>query len=189
MTTKIDAAWFADDLETLNATLLKAAARDIAPQAPSPGEAAQMRARVLRRLLNGKHGEQTAVAGRRNAPGFADIAADEGWHQIDCMPDGVLMKLLFDDGVTATWLARVPPGCEVPGHEHDVGPDECLVLSGDLWLNGVRMTNGDYQFAAQGTAHESIRSEQGCVVFVRSPSSRTPRPAGGAFRSASTPGF
>lgn len=180
MTTNNVTALFADDLEVLVGTLIAAAARDAVDEQPPPEARARIRTHVLCRI--GSESEATcgqlpaAQPGQRNAPGFADVAADEGWAQIDGLPEGVMMKLLFDDGISATWLGRVPPHCELPGHTHDDGPEECLVINGELWLNGVRMVSGDHQFAAQGTAHHSILSRTGCVVFVRSPSSATPHP-------------
>ncbi|HEU0204791.1 MAG TPA: cupin domain-containing protein [Burkholderiaceae bacterium] len=178
-------AIFVDDLDALAATLTRAATRDGAEERPAAATAARMRARVWLRIGDERAaspGEQKPLRGLRNAPGFVDVAAGEGWAQVEGMPDGVLMKLLYDDGVTASWLGRVPPNCELPGHTHDDGPEECLVLNGELWLNGVRMVSGDYQLAAQGTAHDSIVSRSGCIVFVRSPSPATPRPRAGAAR-------
>jgi hypothetical protein len=42
------------------------------------------------------------------------------------------------------------------------------VLEGDVWLDDTRYGPGDYQLARRGTRHGRVRSDGGCVLFVRS---------------------
>jgi anti-sigma factor ChrR (cupin superfamily) len=79
------------------------------------------------------------------------------------------MKLLHDDGRIMTWLVRMQTGAMLEGHDHEVS-EECLVLEGDSWLNGVRYGPGDDQIASAGRRHNSARSEMGCPVFIWFPS-------------------
>jgi anti-sigma factor ChrR (cupin superfamily) len=94
------------------------------------------------------------------------VRCDEGWQPFG---DAAQMKVLHDDGRTMSWLLRLQAGARLPAHEHD-GPEECLVVSGDLWLNGECFGPGDYQVAAAGSRHDDVRSDRGCLLLVRSPS-------------------
>lgn len=133
---------------------------DVAPEPVAPEVAARIKARLAKRV---------AAARRSTAPQFIDIRADEGWRPLT---DRTEMKILFDDGATLSWLVRMQPGARLDAHAHDAGPEECLVVEGDLWLDGKRFGAGDYQLAPRGTAHHRIHTESGCVLFVRSPSPR-----------------
>lgn len=80
------------------------------------------------------------------------------------------MKIMVDDGVSASWFARIQPGGRLPAHAHEAVDEECIVLSGSCTLDGVFMQVGDYQFAPIGSRHDNIYSETGCVLFIRSAS-------------------
>jgi hypothetical protein len=101
--------------------------------------------------------------------GLIDVRRDENWQPL---ADKAQIKVLLDDGITMSWLAKLDPGADLPGHDHPAGVEECLVLEGELFLNGTRLGAGDYQLAAVGTWHATIRSPRGCLLFVRSPSPR-----------------
>jgi anti-sigma factor ChrR (cupin superfamily) len=62
----------------------------------------------------------------------------------------------------------VAPGATYPAHPHS-GPEECLVLEGDLTAFGVRMTAGDYQRVEPGTEHAEQRSETGALLYLTAP--------------------
>ncbi len=94
-------------------------------------------------------------------------AGDGVWRPL---APSVEMQILFDDGVTASWLARVMPGGRLPAHDHAHGPEECLVVSGSCHLDDVFLQAGDYQLAPVGSRHVNIYSDTGCVLFLRSPS-------------------
>lgn len=63
---------------------------------------------------------------------------------------------------------RLDPGAVYPAHEHD-GPEECVVIAGELTVGGVRMRKGDYQRAEPGSEHVEQRSEAGALVFLTAP--------------------
>lgn len=130
---------------------------DVAAEAPAADVAARIKRRVLKRVADGPH---TAAAA------MIDIRRADGWQPF---ADKAEMKVLHDDGVIMTWLVRMEAGAVLEGHDHE-GTEECLVLEGDFWLNDVRYGPGDYQVAFAGTRHNSARSDNGCLVFVRSPS-------------------
>lgn len=127
----------------------------LTPRPPAPEFARRLRGRVLDR-----------VAADR-APMRAIRCAD-GWQPFG---ESAQMKVLHDDGRMMSWLVRLPAGARLPAHEHE-GAEECLIVAGDLWLNGIRFAAGDYQYAAAGSRHEEVRSDGGCLLLVRSPSLR-----------------
>jgi anti-sigma factor ChrR (cupin superfamily) len=127
----------------------------LAPRAPAPEAALRIRRLVAAR-----------VAATDHAPAMTDIRCDDGWKPFG---NAAQMKVLHDDGRTMSWLLRLQAGAGLPAHEHD-GAEECLVVSGDLWLNGEPFGAGDYQLAAAGSRHDEVRSDSGCLLLVRSPS-------------------
>jgi quercetin dioxygenase-like cupin family protein len=99
------------------------------------------------------------------AAGFFDLRADAGWQLAGT---GVAIKLLGEDDQAVTTLWRLEPGALLPAHDHTDGPEECLVVSGDAWLNGLRYAAGDWHVAQRGTRHGAVRTERGCLLFIRS---------------------
>lgn len=140
----------------------------MAPQTPTPDDAARIKRRVLERVAAAADGPATDTG----QPGFVDIAAADGWRPLHAKAD---MKILFDDGVTLSWLIRLHPGGTLPAHKHDHGNEECLIVSGEVFVNDVRYGAGDYQVALAGSEHRTIRAPGGCVLFLRSPSQRSTR--------------
>lgn len=67
-----------------------------------------------------------------------------------------------------TALLKLEPGAAYPPHAHD-GPEECLVLSGELLVGDVRMKEGDYQRAEAGSAHVEQRTETGALLYLTAP--------------------
>jgi quercetin dioxygenase-like cupin family protein len=131
---------------------------DVAPDRVARDVAERIKARLVKRV---------AAAPRSGAPQFIDIPANEGWQPL---ADDVEMKILCDDGATLSLLVRMRPGGRLAAHVHAAGPEECLVVAGEVWLDDKRFGVGDYQFAPRGTAHHRVHTESGCVLFVRSPS-------------------
>lgn len=96
------------------------------------------------------------------------VRASEGeWRAI--LP-GVCAKVLFDDGRTTTWLARMQAGSRIPAHDHDCD-EEFLVLEGAMRIGDMPLGAGDYQHVRAGGHHPDCLSDAGCVVLLRSPSS------------------
>lgn len=125
-----------------------------------------LRSRVLLRVARSM--EQPAK------PAVTLIRADQGeWRQ--CLP-GVHMKVLHDDGVTRTFLARLDRGVHFPPHAHE-RDEECLVIEGTLVLDGITLHAGDYQVARAGSRHDDAYSPTGCVALLRSASPVRQSPA------------
>jgi anti-sigma factor ChrR (cupin superfamily) len=82
------------------------------------------------------------------------------------------VKLLHDDGKTISWLLKLLPGGCLPQHDHADGVEECMVIEGELKINGEPFKSGDYQVAYPGSIHHEVASATGAVLFLKSPASR-----------------
>ena len=83
---------------------------------------------------------------------------------------GVAVRILNKDRDRKqfTFLMRMEPGSSYPSHPHD-GPEECLVLEGEILVSGVRMKKGDYQRAEPGHDHCVQFSEIGALLYITAP--------------------
>ena len=98
-----------------------------------------------------------------------NVRLEEGWVLLG---KRMQAKVLHDDGATLSWMLKLLPGGSLPRHDHADGAEECMVLEGQLRINGEVFTSGDYQIALPGSVHHDVSSENGSLVFLRSPSSR-----------------
>ena len=102
-------------------------------------------------------------------PMVHNVRREQGWVQLS---KRVQAKVLHDDGTSLSWLLKMMPGGHLVEHDHADGAEECMVLEGQLRLNGVDFYAGDYQIALPGSVHHEVASDQGSLVYLRSPSSR-----------------
>jgi anti-sigma factor ChrR (cupin superfamily) len=142
----------APDPKTRQALLARLAAQ------PGSAAASPLRERVL--------GEDT-----RGAPPNSLVlkrASEASWESTAVA--GVTIRTLFVDDANNhfTALVRMAPGTSYPRHIHS-GPEECLVLEGDLRVGeDVIMHVGDYQRAPTGSCHGVQSTEQGCLLLITS---------------------
>ena len=118
---------------------------------------------IKSRLMERIAGEERAGEGA----GITVVRAASGeWTPL---APGVQTKVLFDDGRTRTWLARLEREARLPGHDHPAD-EECLMLEGTVYLGEILMAAGDYQIARAGSRHTGVYSPTGCLLLVRSAS-------------------
>ena len=98
-----------------------------------------------------------------------NVRRDEGWVNLS---KRVQAKVLHDDGQSLSWLLKLLPGGRLAEHDHAEGAEECMVLEGQLRINGEDLAAGDYHIALPGSVHHDVSSESGSLVYLRSPSSR-----------------
>jgi anti-sigma factor ChrR (cupin superfamily) len=79
---------------------------------------------------------------------------------------GVRARVLYDNGVTRSALVEFAAGSSLPGHRH-ASHEECIVLRGSLHAGASRVGLHDYHLAPAGSRHESIRSDEGALAFLR----------------------
>ncbi len=139
---------------------------DVAGADVPPEMRARMKARVLARIAQPEPPPAAAKGPviAPGKPGFVDVLASAPWQSL---APGVEVKILFEDTVSRSWMVRLQPGAALPAHDHDEGLEECLVLEGSVWLGDTLFGPGDYQMAGQGTRHAVVKSERGCVMFIR----------------------
>ena len=90
-----------------------------------------------------------------------DIRLDDaGW--VEVVP-GVRKRILWDE---QTFLAQVQPGHAFPEHDHP-WTEHCLVISGDMVVDGVVYRAGDYHAPAKGSRHGDLATRTGLLVLVR----------------------
>jgi anti-sigma factor ChrR (cupin superfamily) len=84
----------------------------------------------------------------------------------------IQVKIVFEDDRTISWLLKMLPGGLLAPHDHADGVEECMVLEGELSINGVQFKAGDYQVAHPGSIHHQVATEKGALLFLKSPASR-----------------
>lgn len=101
-----------------------------------------------------------------SAPGTLTIRDSEGeW--VTVLP-GVHKKLLHIDPNShfECFLLRMDPGSQVPAHGHRES-EECLVMHGDLRIGALHLRAGDFHRVPAGTPHDSLRSVDGALLYLR----------------------
>lgn len=94
------------------------------------------------------------------------VRAGEGaWQTIGLA--GIFVKKLYSDPErdSVTLLIRMEPGAEYPAHEHG-GPEQCLVLEGDLRVGDLVLHAGDFQCAPAASIHDVSRTTGGCLLLI-----------------------
>lgn len=93
------------------------------------------------------------------------IDGDEGeWQPF---LDGVVIKVLREQGGALSYLLRLAPGATLPPHRHP-HDEECSVLEGRLRVGSqIEIGPGGYHLAHGGALHATIRSETGATIFLR----------------------
>ncbi|MSU48772.1 MAG: hypothetical protein EXS37_06750 [Opitutus sp.] len=128
---------------------------------PVPPPSARVRKQLLARVA-AANAARVVPAGWR----FESAAAEAGWRASGA--PGVRFKTLSVDPVrdVAMVLVEMAAGSKFPDHLHDVGGDEGIVISGDVYSGGRLMRAGGYYHAAEGTAHVDTVSPGGCTALV-----------------------
>jgi anti-sigma factor ChrR (cupin superfamily) len=141
--------------ETPNPAIRDALLRRVAADSAAAGSAAESASQVWRNW----HGDDLQE-------GLFVLRAAQGAWEETGVP-GVRVRRLFVDRERdqMTCLVRMDPGTAYPGHIHR-GPEECLVLEGDLRIGDDVLRAGDYQRAALGSRHGVEATQNGCLLFI-----------------------
>lgn len=93
------------------------------------------------------------------------LRAAEGW--MESPMQGITMKVLHMDAGRAryTLLLRMTAGFHYPNHRHH-GEEQCLVIEGDLTVDGNRLTAGDYIYSDDNTPAHHAYTENGCLLML-----------------------
>lgn len=81
---------------------------------------------------------------------------------------GLWVKVLFDDSEhnMRTFLVRMAPGSLYPSHRHKA-VEEVYVLEGELQVEGIELTAGDFCLSEPESVHPSTFSNSGCLLMVK----------------------
>lgn len=124
---------------------------DLSPSAtPSPEASARIAQKLMQR-----------VSAQSQFFVFADLGE---WKPLG---PGMNVKLLHKDKLSRSFLIKMAENTAIPYHEHHKN-EETFVVQGEVWLDGVRCTDGDYHFASAGSFHKEVRTERGCTLLVKS---------------------
>ncbi len=133
----------------------------------SATSASAIKARLMQRI-GAPRAAQSVLADALQGT-VVSIMREDAWVSLS---KKIEVKVLHDDGHSLSWLLRLLPGGCLPQHDHADGLEECLVLEGQLRINGAAFGTGDYQIAHPGSVHYEVASDTGALVFLKSPSSR-----------------
>ena len=81
---------------------------------------------------------------------------------------GIQRKLLHTDAESAVQIVlyKVAPGTSFAAHGHLIN-EECLVLDGEIEVDGVVARSGDLHIALANTRHGVLTSRSGALLYVR----------------------
>lgn len=108
---------------------------------------------------------------KEDSPGADNLLLTTYSHEgswIEVLPR-VEKKVLNVDPKTniESFLLRIQPGGTLPRHPH--ARDElCLMLEGEVMFGDLCLKAGDFHMALKGSIHETVRSDQGALIFIQS---------------------
>lgn len=145
--------------------VVDALVRGLEPMPPPPSLAERLHARITASRANDN---PPTEGGLLENVTYLLRAEDSDW-KATSIP-GVAARRLNIDRQTQrqTLLLRLEKGATIPAHPHH-DSEECFVLQGDLWSNGIHMRAGDFQYFAAGDHHRDVRTENGCILYIRAP--------------------
>jgi quercetin dioxygenase-like cupin family protein len=111
------------------------------------------------------HVRERVLAAARTPVRYTVWAAEAAW--IDTGLAGIRARVLAVDKVRSlvTLVIRAEPGAVYPAHKHH-GPEECLVISGSVVIDGRVLRAGDFHHADEDSDHGEITTTEGAEVLV-----------------------
>ena len=81
---------------------------------------------------------------------------------------GIKRKLVHTDGKAGAQIVlyKVEPGTQFASHGHLIA-EECLVLEGEIEIDGITVLAGDVHIAFAHTRHGVLTSRTGALLYVR----------------------
>jgi anti-sigma factor ChrR (cupin superfamily) len=111
------------------------------------------------------HVRERVLAVARSPVRYTMWAADADW--IETGLRGVRARVLSVDRTRSlvTLVIRAEPGAVYPAHKHH-GPEECLVISGSVVIDGRVLRAGDFHHADEDSEHGEITTTEGAEVLI-----------------------
>ncbi|MEW6039513.1 MAG: cupin domain-containing protein [Pseudomonadota bacterium] len=126
----------------------------LAPIEPSSGRKEALRAGLMERITR-------SVA---EQAGLLTVRLKDGAWQT--LRTGVRFKPLWTGPAGSSVLIEFAPGASLPAHRHN-WLEEGIVLRGGLQMGSLELGPLDYHLSPAGSRHESIRSRQGALAYLR----------------------
>ena len=79
---------------------------------------------------------------------------------------GIERQVLFRRAGTFAFLLRMQTGAVIPPHDH-AHHEECLVVEGEIDIDGTIARAGDFHFAPQGVRHTPIHARMPSLLYLR----------------------
>ena len=138
----------------------------MANAAPAVALPVDLKGKVLRRI---EQAESLKTAVNPGAAVFAQLRfakADDatGWKQLPIPGAWIKLLSLEKERGYAILMGRLEAGTRYPAHVN-AGPEDFLVLTGDLHIGDRRMGPGDFHHADGGSRHEENYSLEGCTLI------------------------
>ena len=132
--------------EEINAAI----ASKITATTPAPEVALRIKSKLMQRVQADTHEFVFATQGK--------------WKTVQ---EGVQIKLLHKTGNAKSFLMKMAINASIPGHLH-AHDEESFVLQGDVTIEGILCTEGDYHYAYAGSQHQALKTTGGCTLLVTS---------------------
>jgi putative transcriptional regulator len=128
-------------------------------------EAATVVALSVPQLDPPPHVREHVLDAARKPGRYTAWAAEATW--IDTGLPGVRARILSVDRARSlvTLMIRAEAGAVYPAHKHH-GPEECLVLSGSVVIDGRVLRAGDFHHADEDSEHGEITTTEGAEVIL-----------------------
>ncbi len=80
---------------------------------------------------------------------------------------GVHYQILYMDRETrmVTSLLKLAPGSTYPAHEH-AAAEQSYVIEGSCHIGGIALKKGEFAYAAAGTEHGVLHTNEGCLLLI-----------------------
>ena len=95
---------------------------------------------------------------------FTSANDQTGWKQLPIPGAWIKLLSLAKARGYAVLMGRLDAGARYPAHVN-AGPEDFLVLTGDLHIGSHRMGPGDFHHADGGSRHEENYSVEGCTLI------------------------
>jgi len=103
----------------------------------------------------------TSLSGLR----FVNADDSGGWKQLPVPGAWIKLLSLEKERGYAVLMGRLEPGTRYPAHVNP-GPEDFVILAGDLFIGDRRLGPGDFHHADSGSLHEENRSVAGCTLLA-----------------------